>query len=115
MLRFEDGDTANCRAFRHDRAIVFYSLSDSFFDDFAGNWWIPGDAHGWPQLGRGSDCRDAVARRTVGAGAECGGDAWSLRGVVHRVRSDVPAREFGGSGSPLNLGSDPGKLLTGKE
>ena len=41
-------------------------------------------------------CRDAAFGRAARHGAENGHRAWCLRGVVHRVRSAVPAREFGG-------------------
>jgi uncharacterized membrane protein YgdD (TMEM256/DUF423 family) len=43
-----------------------------------------------------ADCRDAAFGRAALPCAEYGHPAWCLRGVVHRVRSAVPAREFGG-------------------
>ena len=68
------------------------------------HWGVPGSAEG---AGAGRDVvrdggdaradrRDAAFGRAARHGAEYGHRAWCLRGVVHRVRSDVPAREFGG-------------------
>ena len=42
------------------------------------------------------DRRDAAFGRAARHGAEYGPPAWRLRGVVHRLRSTVPAGEFGG-------------------
>ena len=69
-----------------------------------GDWSVPGSAEssgiGLDVVRDGSDscadCRDTAFGRAARPCAENGHRAWCLRGVVHRVRSAVPAREFGG-------------------
>jgi hypothetical protein len=43
-----------------------------------------------------ADCRNATFGRAARPCAEYGDPAWCLRGVANRLRSTVPAREFGG-------------------